>query len=119
MLLKADGAPIPSSCQISTKPDEIFVQMSEFWTARALRTPEFTYVVAAPKPQKYSPKPNAPRYNAFQLYDNRADPRQLVNLCGRQETVSIELKLRERLLARMSNAGDPPAEILPTEFPYS
>jgi arylsulfatase A-like enzyme len=119
MLLKAAGAPIPSSCQISTKPDEIFVQMSEFWTARALRTPEFTYVVAAPKPQKYSPKPNAPRYNAFQLYDNRADPRQLVNLCGRQETVSIELKLRERLLARMSNAGDPPAEILPTEFPYS
>ena len=119
MLLKAAGAPVPASCQMSTTPNEIFVQMSEFWTARALRTPEFTYVVAAPRTaQKYVPQPNAPRYNAFQLYDNRADPHQLVNLCGRQETASVELNLRERLLARMSEAGDPPAEILPTPFPY-
>ena len=118
-LLKAAGVPVPASCQISTKNDEIFVQMSEFITARALRTPEFTYVVAAPRAQKYVPQPNAPRYSAFQLYDNRADPQQLVNLCGRQETAAVELRLRDRLLARMSEAGDPPAEILPTEFPYS
>jgi len=115
-LLKAAGQSVPSSCQISTKRNEIFVQMSEFWTARALRTPEFTYVVAAPYGTH---KPNAPRYNSFQLYDNRADPYQLVNLCGRKETAAAEKNLRERLLARMTEAGDPPAEILPSEFPYA
>jgi hypothetical protein len=64
-------------------------------------------------------KANSPRYNSFQLYDNRADPYQLVNLCGRQETKAAEQQLRERLLIRMTEAGDPPAEIFPTEFPYS
>jgi arylsulfatase A-like enzyme len=118
MLLKAANVPVPSSCQISNTPNEIFVQMSEYWTARALRTPEYTYVVAAPREPKYVPKPNAPRYNAFQLYDNQADPYQQVNLCGHQEYVAVEAKLRERLLARMAEAGDPPTEILPTEFPY-
>ncbi len=116
MLLKAAGQPVPSSCQISHTANEIFVQMSEFWTARALRTPDYTYVVAAPLGVH---KANAPRYNAFQLYDNRADPYQLINLCGRKETAAVELKLRERLLVRMSEAGDPPAEILPCEFPYA
>jgi arylsulfatase A-like enzyme len=115
-LLKAVGLPVPASCQLSATPNEIFVQMSEFWTARALRTPEFTYVVAAPYGVHEA---NVSRYNSFQLYDNRADPYQLVNLCGRQETKAVELKLRERLLARMTEAGDPPAEIVPTEFPYS
>ena len=120
-LLKAAGAPIPSSVQLSTHPDEIFVQMSEYWNARALRTPEWTYVVAAPRDDsgKHVARPNSPRYVAFQLYDNRADPYQFVNLCGRQETVEIETKLRERLSSRMSEAGDPPAEIVPCEFPYA
>ncbi len=120
MLLKAAGQPVPSSCQLSPARNEIFVQMSEFWTARALRTPEYTYVVAAPcDGAKYVPRPNAPRYYAFQLYDNRTDPHQLVNLCGRKETAAAEEHLRTRLLARMQEAGDPPAEILPAQFPYS
>ena len=74
LLLRAANVSVPSSCQLSGIPNEIFVQMSEFITARALRTPDFTYVVAAPRETKYVPKPNAPRYHAFQLYDNRADP---------------------------------------------
>jgi len=115
-LLRAADAPIPSSCQISTHHNEIFVQMSEFWTARALRTPEFTYVCAVPGRAHL---PNSPSYTAFQLYDNRADPHQLLNLCGHKEMVDVEAKLRARLLARMAEAGDPPAEILPCAFPYS
>ncbi len=67
--------------------NEVFVQMSEFWVARALRTPEWTYVAAAPREGvQHRAAPNARRYSAFQLYDNQGDPNQLVNLAGRRET---------------------------------
>jgi arylsulfatase A-like enzyme len=121
LLLKAAGQPVPPSCQISRQPGEIFVQMSEYWNARALRTPDWTYVIAESRDAsgKHVARPNVPRYSAFQLYNNRADPHQLVNLCGRQETASVEKALRDRLLTRMAEAGDPAAEILPCEFPYA
>jgi hypothetical protein len=58
-------------------------------------------------------------YYSFQLYDNRADPRQLVNLAGRRETVEVERHLRERLQNLMQVADDEPAELRPCQFPYS
>ncbi len=122
ILLNAAGIPIPSTVQgkVNDSRNEVFVQMSEYWNARALRTPEWTYVVTAPRVNgKHTPKPNAPQYWAFQLYDNRADPHQLVNLAGRKETVAVEAQLRERLKARMREIGDAPAELLACEFPYA
>jgi arylsulfatase A-like enzyme len=130
-LLAAARLPVPATMQgKSTLPllsgtnapwrDEIFVQMSEFWVARALRTKEWTYVVAAPREDgKFQPEPHAPAYTAFQLYGNRADPYQLVNLAGRKETVQVEEHLRERLKERMQEAGDSPAELRPCAFPYA
>jgi len=130
-LLDAAHIPVPATMQgKSTLPllsgtdvpwrDEVFVQMSEFWVARALRNREWTYVVAAQRhDQKFTPEPNAPAYASFQLYDNRADPHQLVNMAGRKETAGVEAKLRERLRQRMEEAGDKPAELLPCAFPYS
>ena len=130
-LLSAAGLSVPSSVQgRSTLPliagdhrewrNEVYIQMSEFWTARALRTPEWTYVAAAPHSQApYKPAPNAPAYSAFQLYDNRADPNQLVNLAGRRETAAAEEHLRQRLSARMAESGDAPADLLRSAFPYS
>jgi len=53
------------------------------------------------------------------LYDNYADPFQLVNLSGRHEYQKIAEELRARLLERMREAGDPPATIEPCWFPYS
>jgi hypothetical protein len=94
--------------------------MSEFWVARALRTPEWTYAMAAPRGSgKFQPEPNAPQYVSFQLYDNRADPNQFVNLAGRKETRLVEGQLRERLGARIQEAGDKPAELKPCAFPYA
>jgi arylsulfatase A-like enzyme len=130
-LLDAAHIPVPATMQgKSTLPllsgteapwhDEIFVQMSEFWVARALRNREWTYVMAAPRHDaKFKPEPNAPAYVSFQLYDNRADPHQLVNLAGRKETAAVEAQLRERLKQRMQDVGDKPAELLPCAFPYS
>ena len=77
-------------------------------TGRALRTPQWTYVVAAPGREQ-----SAARYSEYQLYDLYADPHQLVNLAGRRETRDVSAHLRERLRARMQEAGEAPAEILP------
>ncbi len=130
-LLDAARIPVPSTMQgKSTLPllqgvnvqwrDEIFVQMSEFWVARALRNADWTYIMAAPRHDaKFRPEPNADAYKAFQLYDNRADPHQLVNMAGRKETAAVEIELRQRLRERMEEAGDRPAELQPCPFPYA
>jgi arylsulfatase A-like enzyme len=130
-LLDAAKLPIPASMQgkstmhlvagdASGWRDEVFVQMSEFWVARALRTPEWTYALAAPRTgERFRPAPHAARYSAFQLYDNRADPHQLVNLAGRKETSAVEDMLRDRLKNRMQEIGDFPAELTACPFPYA
>lgn len=79
--------------------------MSEFWVARALRTTEWTYVVAAPRRiGHFSPARNAARYSAFQLYNDMSHPHQLINVAGRKETVVVEEELRERLKNRMNES---------------
>ena len=130
-LLDAAGLRVPASMQgrsamplVAGKPtdwtDEVFVQLSEFWVGRALRTPQWTYVAVAPRQGgEFRPERSAPRYYSFQLYDNYADPDQLVNLAGRRETTQIEKNLRERLTAAMQMAGDTQAEVLPCPYPYA
>ena len=121
-LLEAVGVPVPASMQghsmmsaveggeASPRADEAFVQISESMTGRALRTPQWTYVVAVPDGTSHE---SAPRYTEYQLYDLYSDPHQLVNLAGRRETREIASQLRERLKARMAEAGEAPAEIVP------
>jgi arylsulfatase A-like enzyme len=130
-LLDAAGVPIPANVQgrstlplLAARPagwsDDVFVQMSEYWVGRGLRTPEWTYALVAPRnAATFEPATNAPSYTAFQLYDNRADPHQLVNLAGRMETAKVEEELRHRLATRMAEAGDTNAELLPCPFPYA
>jgi arylsulfatase A-like enzyme len=89
---------------------DVLVQISESMTGRALRTPQWTYVVAA---ADGSSQPSAPQYVEYQLYDLSADPHQLVNLAGRRETRDVSSRLRERLRARMVEAGETPAQITP------
>ncbi len=90
--------------------DEVFIQISESMTGRALRTPQWTYVVAEADGKSH---PLAPTYVEYQLYDLFADPHQLVNLAGRRETRDIAAHLRERLLIRINEAGEQPSQILP------
>ena len=79
-------------------------------TGRALRTPQWTYVVAQADGKSQA---KASTYVEHQLYDLFSDPYQLVNLAGRRETRQIAAQLRARLLTRMKEAGEEPAEILP------
>src|SRR5262249_19516982 len=120
-LLDAVGVAVPATMQgrraVATvdrgaggADAEVFVQISESMTARALRTPQWTYVVAVPDGTS---QPSAARYVEYQLYDLLADPDQLLNLAGRRETRDVSARLRERLLARMAEAGEARAEIAP------
>lgn len=102
--------PVVESGDSSGRNEDVFIQISESMTGRALRTPQWTYVVATPDGKSQE---SATRYVEYQLYDLYADPDQLVNLAGRVETRKISAELRERLRARMAEAGDQPAQIDP------
>ena len=134
-LLDIAGAPIPSfmmgrsllplvhdAAARAAWPNEVFVQISESQTARALRTPEWTYVALADQPHA-TQYPGSLHYRDYQLYDNRADPAQLFNLCGRVDPPGIvhyagdrsmrqiTAHLRQRLIQRMVEAGEPRPKI--------
>jgi hypothetical protein len=99
--------------------NEVYFEMSEFVTGRGLRTPQYTYAVAAPKKPDWKAVPAAAQYVEYMLYDLAADPYQHVNMAGRAQYRTIAEDLRRRLLERIREAsGDTPA-IDPCWFPYS
>ena len=120
---------------------EIYVQISESGTARAIRSERWTYCVTAPAghgsshgatgPQALpsADSAGAPRqpgpaaagasaaasdvYAESHLYDNYADPFQHTNLLGRSLYKDVATQLRERLLARLTAIGESAPEIVP------
>jgi arylsulfatase A-like enzyme len=128
-LLAALGLPIPDTVQgrnflplltdaaaREAWQNEVFVQVSETETARALRTPDWTYVALAPQADIHT-DPGSLHYQDYQLYAN-AEIAQTVNLCGRDDRPDlihyfgwrsireVTDQLRERLIARMVEAGE-------------
>ncbi|MGA7238710.1 MAG: sulfatase-like hydrolase/transferase [Bryobacteraceae bacterium] len=129
-LLEACGAAPPQTMQgRSVLPlvegrrdgwrDDVYIHMSEFMTGRILRTPRWTYAVAAPKRPGWRAAPDADLYVEYMLYDNVADPWQHTNLAGHAETAAVSQELKERLLARIVDAGGKRPVIEPSYFPYS
>ena len=106
---------------------EVLIQISESMVARALRTPQWTYCVADPAANT-STDPGSEHYDEYQMYDLFADPHQLLNLAGRKDVPSLvhpdgdralpELAagLRERLIARMVEAGEAAPQITPARL---
>ena len=99
--------------------DEVYIHMSEFMTGRVLRTPRWTYAVAAPKRPGWKAAAEADLYVEYMLYDLAADPYQHTNLAGRAEYAAVSKELRERLLARIAEAGGNRPAIESSYFPYS
>jgi arylsulfatase A-like enzyme len=129
-LLSAAGLGVPTSMQgRSFLPllegrregwrNEVYFEISEFMIGRGLRTPQYTYTAAAPKAPGWRAAPTAEKYVEYMLYDLYADPHQHVNLAGRAPYQKIAADLRERLAARMREAGGEHAVIDPCWFPYS
>ena len=94
-------------------PNEQLIQISESMTGRAIRTPDWTYCVADISGAK---ERAASTYTEYQMYDQCADPSELVNLAGRKEYRAKAGELRERLKKLMVAAGEPEPDIQPARL---
>jgi arylsulfatase A-like enzyme len=126
-LLDAAGLPVPSSMQgRSAKrlwegenadwPEEAFFQISEAEVGRGIRTRRWKYSVYAPEKDPRLDS-GADVYQERYLYNLDADPHERINLVGRPDHAEIAARLRERLIARMVEAGEPAPEIVPAKYP--
>lgn len=107
--------------------EEVLIQISESMVGRALRTPRFTYCVAD-RTANVATDPSSTHYDEYQMYDLASDPHQLVNLAGRQDNRNlihaegdlplpeIAADLRQRLVARMVEAGEAAPQITPSRL---
>lgn len=122
-VLAAGGAPVPPAMQghplqglaQGTAPDwidEVFVQISESQVGRAIRTPQWKYSVTAPD-KEGGKHAGSDRYVEEFLYKLDSDPHERNNLVTDPELGKIRAQLRARLIARMSQAGEPAPEIQP------
>lgn len=115
-LLKAAGLTPPASWKGSNLlplldgvearkawPNKHLIQISESMTARAIRTKEWTYCVADISGAK---KASSPTYIEWQMYDQKNDPHELVNLAGRKEYLAKAKELKAELLQLMHAAGE-------------
>ena len=95
-------------------PNEQLIQISESMTGRAIRTKDWTYCVA--DPTGWTAGPASSNYHEYQIYDERADPHELVNLAGRQEYREVAEELRGRLSQLMMAAGESQPDIVPAKL---
>lgn len=95
-------------------PNKHLIQISESMTARALRTKEWTYCVADISGAK---KAASPTYLEWQMYDQKNDPHELVNLAGRKEYAAKAKELKAELLELMAYAGESAAISDATLYP--
>jgi arylsulfatase A-like enzyme len=111
-LLDAAALPVPERMHgrsllhpPDAEPQEVFVQISESQVGRAIRTRRWKYAVTAPQADGWDDA-SAAEYVEDLLYDLDIDPHELDNLIGRPEFAAVTEELRERLLARMRQAGE-------------
>jgi arylsulfatase A-like enzyme len=121
-LLQAAGCAIPDTMQgksflpllerrVEGWPNEVYVQISESETGRALRTPQWTYAAVAGRKSQ----PASDHYEEYQMYNLCDDP-SLVHYEGALPMHEAAARLRDRLLERMVEAGEPRAEIQQREL---
>ncbi len=119
-LLDVAGIPIPGHFAgrsllslirrtASNWPDDIFVQISESQTGRAIRTERWKYSVRLDRRDAHGnwvSQPSAESYSDDCLYDLAADPWELTNLIGTPSYAPIVAEMRGRLARRMQGAGE-------------
>jgi arylsulfatase A-like enzyme len=85
-------------------PAEVFVQISESHTGRAIRTKRWKYSVRAPGRRK--PSGGSEVYVEEFLYDLQADPHERNNLVADPKHAAVRAKLAASLKRRMVAAGE-------------
>jgi arylsulfatase A-like enzyme len=122
-LLDAVGLPIPDTMQgrsmvplvrgtVEDWPEEAFIQISESQVGRAVRTKRWKYGVNAPDKQG-GRDASSGCYEEQYLYDLEVDPYELTNLIDRSSHSEVAEVMRDRLIRRMIEAGEPAPEIIP------
>jgi arylsulfatase A-like enzyme len=117
-LLDAAGATVPASMKgrslmplvrdpkaRSAWDNTQLIQISQAMVGRALRTREWTYGVADASLNGDKDESSA-HYSDYCLYNNFADPAQLVNLAGHVPEKAIAAELRKELIARITQSGE-------------
>jgi len=95
-------------------PEEAFIQISEAQVGRAVRTGRWKYGVDAP--EKHGGKDaGSERYEEQYLYDLQADPYELSNLIQSEAHQIVRDVMAERLVRRMTEAGEAAPEIVKAE----
>ncbi|MBI1337067.1 MAG: sulfatase-like hydrolase/transferase [Phycisphaera sp.] len=95
-------------------PDDVYAQISESQTGRALRTARWKYGIAAPEKDWIDAAPGcAARYTEAVLYDLENDPYELNNLVGEPSLATVRAELASRIKERMRRIGEPACEIVP------
>ena len=92
-------------------PDDVFVQISEAQTGRAVRTKRWKYGVNAESPDT-PPTGRADTYEEQYLYDLDYDPYELTNLIGSAAHEPVAQIMADRLRRRMRDAGERVPEIV-------
>jgi hypothetical protein len=95
--------------------NDVFIQISDSYCGRALRTPDWCYVVYDPTVEG-NKVASSTKYTEFALYSISADPAEHVNLIARAEYKEISRQLRMELQQRLVAAGEAAAEILPAKY---
>lgn len=126
-LLDAAGVPVPASMKGKSFlpivhnakvraewPSRQLIQISESMTGRAIRTKDWTYCIADPTGER--DQPTSTNYHEYQLYDQRNDPHELVNLAGRKEYRAVARELSAQLKELMAAAGEAEPEIVPAKL---
>jgi len=117
-LLDAAGLDVPTPMQgrsimpllsgsAAEWPEEVFVQISEAQTGRAVRTARWKYGVDAPGEKG----PGSSVYTEQYLYDLQADPYELNNLIGLKSHIGVAEVMSDRLVKRMREVGEKTPQI--------
>ncbi len=93
-------------------PDEVFIQISESQVGRAIRTSRWKYSVTAPN-LSGSAVGGSDHYVETFLYDLSNDPYELANLIGLKSHAAVTELMRQRLIRRMTEAGESAPTIEP------
>lgn len=120
--LTAAGADIPAAMQgrplqqVSC-PDwenEVYIQISESYVGRALRTQRYKYVIWSPETDPWD-EPAAPVYREKYLFDLAEDPLEKRNLLHDPAYGEIRRDLQRHILQKAKEAGEGGLKIYPAE----
>ena len=91
---------------------DVYAQVSQTQLTRVLRTNRWKYAATTIDGNGWT-HATSDRYRDSCLYDLENDPHELCNLVGFESHNRVATHLREQLLKRMTDAGEPPAVIEP------